>query len=66
MRLSRLFAFGFAMAFLPGCAGCGHDEVVVKDQRPEPASTSTVTVVEPAAPAPTVTPAPATTVNVTH
>jgi hypothetical protein len=65
MCISRLFVFGVFMGMLPGCAGCGHDEVVIKDQRPEPATTSTVTVVQPATPPPAA-PAPATTVNVTH
>lgn len=65
MRYSRLFTLSLLVALCPGCGGCGHDKVVIKDDRREPA-----TVVEPV-PATTViqtqpatAPAPATTVNV--
>ena len=63
MRYSRLFALAFTVVFCPACGGCGHDKVIIKDERQQPAAT--VTVVQPA-PAPPPAAAPATTVNVNH
>jgi hypothetical protein len=59
MHSTRMLVLALSVSFCPACGGCGHDKVVIKDER-KPAPPPTVVVQQPA---PAATPAPTVNVN---